>query len=399
MSEIVARNHNGFNDVPTVKKIGNRSVEAFTNTSVDQRRVFVQVSPSTSIPSNLLSAGQLDFRLENNIDRIGTVYLRVDYTNSSGANFVHSGPTDMWIQQIQIYANNGSTLLYQTNDPVGTFLINSVLQSRNEHEITASLRGTSAAYATGGITTATATSGSYYISIAPNFWRSTHLRTYCIDGNFLVRVKFQDASSIITSGTWTTTACYLELTGYMESEEQKKLLIQRSDKPKIFSYYAPQTHSETLNLSASTQYQVRLSGINGYCNQIFFVLRAIANATSPANQFSFERPDNFDFLDPQAKSITGFKNQTASDMVILYSHMYDNLFINNTNACVYSFSQSPVSDVSAGSVHGGIEMKGYHILQFTTSSTITPGSFQVLVYAMCNESLVIENALAKTTRH
>jgi len=399
MSQIVARNNNAFNDVPVVKNIGGRNVEAFTNTSVPQRRVFVQVSPSTAISSNILQGSQLEFRLENPVDRIGTCYLRIDWANSSGANFVHSGPTDMWLQQIQIYANNGSVLLYQTNDPVATFLINSVLQSRNEYENSAALRGSDANYSTGTITNGTGTSGSYYISLAPNFWRSLHLRPYTFDGNLIVRIKFQDAANIISSGTWTTTACYLEFTGYMESEEQKKQMIQRAEKPKILSYYAPQVHMETLTLAASTQYQVRLSGINGYTNQIFFVLRSVAYATSPANQFDFERPLNFDILDPQAKSLTGFKNQSTPDMLILYSHLYDNKFLLNTNACVYTFSQSPGGDVAMGSFHGGVDMRGYHILQFNTQSTIVPGSFQVLVYAMCNESLIIENAQLKTTRH
>lgn len=399
MSQLVAGNPNAFNDIPLVKNIGSKSVEAYTNHSCPQRRVFVQVSPSTAISTNILQSAQLDFRIENPVDRIGAAYLRIDWANTSGANFVHSGPTEMWLQQIQIYANNGSTLLYQTIDPVANFLINSCLMSRNEHENTAALRGTSNAYATGVITNATGTSGSYYISLCPNFWRSTRLRPFTIDGNLLVRVKFQDPASLISSGTWTTTACYLELSGYMESETQTRLELSRAEKPKIFSYYAPQYHLETLTLAASTQYIVRMSGINGWVNQLFFVLRPIANATDPNNQFSFVRPDNFDILDPQSKSLTGFKVQTTNDMVILYSHLYDNLFINNTNACVYSFSQTPVGDVASGSWNGGFKMDGYHILQFTTGATLVGGSYQILIYGMANESIIIERANAKSSKH
>jgi hypothetical protein len=65
-----------------------------------------------------------------------TCYLRIDYSNSSGRNFVCSAP------QVKIYANNGSTLLCQIINPVGTFMIDHVRMSRNEHEITASLKGT-----------------------------------------------------------------------------------------------------------------------------------------------------------------------------------------------------------------------------------------------------------------
>lgn len=399
MSQLVAANKNSYHDIPVVKSIAGKSVETFNNTSSHQRRVFVQVSPSTAISSNVLNGNSLDFRIENPIDRIGSAYIRIDWSNSSGAAFVHSGPTAMWIQQVQIYANNGSTLLYQTNDPVQNWLISSILMSRNEHETTAALRGTSAVYATSTISEPDGSSGSYYIDLSPNFWRSTKLRTYCIDGNLLVRIKFQESANIITSGSWTTTAVNLELSGYMEDEQQKKLLIQRAEKPKVFSYYAPQRHTETLTLNASTQYQIRMSGINGWVNQLFFVLRPIALSTTPAGQFSFIRPDFFDILDPQSKSLTGFKNQTSRDMVMLYSHLYDNQFINNTAACVYSFSQTPVADVKNGSFNGGVYMEGYHLLQFNTDALLITGSYQVLIYAMCNESLIIEKALVRTSRN
>ncbi len=398
MNQILANSPNAFNDVPVVKNIGGRNVEAYTNLSVDQRRVFVQISPTTAISSNVLAGSTLDFRIENNIDRVTSCLLRVDWSNTSGSNIVHSGPTNMWVQQVQIFAENGSTLIYQTLDPVENWILESVLMSRQEHEVTATLRGTTAAYSTAAITDATATSGSYYYSLCPNFWRSLHIRPYTIDGNFLIRVKFQDTANVITSGTWTTTASYLEFTGYMENEAQKKVMIQRAEKPKYFSYYAPQRHVETLTLAASTQYQVRLSGLNGYANQLFFALRPIASASSPALQFTFVRPDTFDILNASAQSLTGFKNQSASDMIILYSHMYDNVFINNTNACVYSFSQSPTTDCATGTWNGGVHLQGYHILQFTTGSGLAGGSYQVLVYAMCNESLSIENAKARSSR-
>lgn len=397
MSQLVAANKNSFHDIPVVKSIGGKNVETFNNTSSHQRRVFVQVSPTTAISSNVLLGQSLDFRIENPVDRIGSVYLRVDWSNTSGANFIHSGPTAMWIQQVQIFANNGATLLYQTNDPIQNWLISSILMSRNEHETTAALRGTDADYVTTTITENTATSGSYYIDLSPNFWRSVKLRPYCIDGNLLIKVKFQEAANIITSGTWTTSGVYLEMSGYMEDEQQKKLLLARSDKPKNFSYYAPQRHVETLTLAASSQYSVRMS-INGWVNQLFFALRISTLATSVSGQFTFVRPENFDILDPQSKSLTGFKSQTANDMVMLYSHLYDNQFIANTGACVYSFSQTPLVDVKTGSFNGGELMQGYHILQFTTPATFVGGTYEVLIYAMCNESLIIEAGNIKATR-
>jgi hypothetical protein len=50
------------------------------------------------------------------------------------------------IQQVQIYSNNGSTLLYQHVNEVEQYLINCVTTSRNEHENSAAYHLTSAAY-------------------------------------------------------------------------------------------------------------------------------------------------------------------------------------------------------------------------------------------------------------
>ena len=400
MSLILAQNPNAMNDLPVPKQIGNKKIEAFVNTSVSQRRVYVQISPSSAISSNVISGGSLEYRLENNVDRITSCYLRVDYTNSSGADFVCScGPAQ--IRQIEIFSNNGATLLYQTTSAVANFLIDAVNLSRTEWNTTASMRATTAeTYATGVQTIPNGQSGSLFYSIAPQFWRSLKLRSYTIDGNFLIKIKFKDPSTIIQSGTFTTTSANLQFTGYMEDDKQKQVAVQRASVPKALAYYAPQQHLETLNLSPSSTYNVRLSGINGWVNTLYFVVRAVADATSPNNVFRFYRPYSYDFLDPSSSSITGFKQQLSNfDQVIIYSHQFDNEFINHTGACVYSFSQSPASDMATGAWHGGVEMRGSHYLQITTEPNLPAGSYEVHVYAMCNETLVIEKAQVRSTRH
>jgi len=394
----LAANPNAYNNQPVVYNIGGKDWEAYTNTSINQRRVMIAVSPTTSIPSNVLNGNTMDFRLENPIDRIGTVYLRIDYVNSSGANFVHTGPVNNFINQLQIFANNGSTLLYQTIDPVETWLMKSVSLSRNEHEVTAALRGTSATYSTAPITEAAGASGSYYYSVAPNFFRALALRTYSFDGNLLIRFQWANAASSIISGTWTTNNVQLEITGYMEPKSQKELILKRAEVPKLFSYYSPQRHIETLTLAAGSQYTFLISGITGWVNQLYFVVVPVANVDDPTLQLTFTRFASFDILDESSKSVTGYKPQSEDDMIISYSHIYNNLFINNSGAHVWSFSQAPVSDFSTGSSNGTVYMKGYHKLQFTTYPTLVAGTYEITVIGVCNEMLIIKNAQLSTTR-
>lgn len=397
MSLILAKNPNARNDIPLAMDIGNVRAETYGNTSVPQRRVLTQTAPSSGIASNVINGGNLEFKLENQVDRIGSAYVKVDYTNASGAAFVCS-TCMMHIESIQIYANNGSTLLYQDNNSVSHFLMDATLLSRNEWENIAGLRGTDANYSTAVQTIADGAQGSFYYCLSPNFWRSIKFRSYCVDGNLLVRIRFQPGANIIQSGTFTTTSAVLLTTGYMEAEGQRKLLLSRANNLKAFGYYAPQLHKETINLTGGNTVPIRLSGISGWVNQMAFAIRPVASASSPALQFTFVRPQSFDILDPSQKSLTGFKAQTMQDMILLYSHGYDNLFINKTNACVYSFSQSPVADVASSNWHGGVEMRGDHYLQITLPTGWVAGSYEITIVAVCNESLTIDGGKATSTR-
>lgn len=396
---ILANNPNAYNDIPQTMNVSGKQAEAFTNKSVEQRREMVFVNPSSAISSNVLDGAVLDYRVENVIDRISACYLRVTYNNASGGNFVMCPPSG-WLASIEIYANNGSTLLYQSSAAnIEQWILDSCFRDRNEHNTTAAIRGTNSAYTTAQITIANGATGSYYVCIAPQFFRSLHLRAYSFDGNLLIRLRFQSASlNYITSGSWTTTEAVLLFSGYNESEHQQKYILSKATIPKCLSYYSFQRHNETQTLAASTKYQVRLSGIRGHVNFLAFGLRPIANASDPNLQFTFVRPDSFDILNASNQSITGFKPQTVNDMILMASHLLPNEFILNTNLSVWSFSQNPQQDIATGSNNGYEQFEGFHSLEWNTSSALTPGSYQILVYAICNEALIIQNAQLSSTR-
>jgi hypothetical protein len=331
---------NTFNDVPGQAKIGNQNVKTFAYKYVPQRHIIVNVNPTSAIFSNVLQGATIDYRIELGIiDRISGAgcQLRVAYSNTSGANCVIAIP-EKWLVNIQIYANNGFTLIYQHVNEVEQYLINSVTLSRNEHENTAAYRGTSSIYATGTLTISNGATGYLFVKIAPLFWKALHLRPYSIDGQLLIRLQFDTGAANISSGSMTTTEAILRLSGYEEPEAQKKLILSKAMLPKNFFYYNPQRYIESLSLTTSLSYTVRLSGIHGNCNQLFFVLRAAANIGSLANSFSFTRVANFEILDESNVSVVGFSPVTESDMIMQYSHQYDNVFILNTNAYVWSFS-------------------------------------------------------------
>lgn len=401
MSDILIQDYpNAMNDVAHQVQIGNNKVESFSFKNVPQRRSVVTINPTTSISSNILAGAQIDFRVENCVDRFSggnAVYLRVAYNNTSGANCVIA-PAECQIGLIQIYSNNGSNLLYQQQNNSESYVANNIVTSRTEHEGIAALKLTSAAYATGVVTISNAQTGYYYIPICPLFWKSIHLRPYTISGNLLIRVQFNNAAINISSGSMTTTEAVLRVSGYYESEEQKKMMINKALLPKNFFYFAPQRHIETQTLAVSSTYTIRLSGIRGIAPVLFFCIRSTANISSPGNQYNWVRCSSFEILDSANVALTGYNPVTEDDMQLSYSHQFDNLFLNNTGAHVYSFSQQPVGNLATGTLDGSVFFDGFHSLRFTTKSTITPGSYEIMVCCLCNENLKLRNSVLLSSR-
>lgn len=391
---------NAMNDMPAQTTVGNRKIESFSNKCVPQRKVMVNVNPSTSVPANIWASGAVDFRLEEQVDRIGGngVWLRIAYSNTSGANCVLS-PVQAWLKNVQVCSNNGSTLLYQQTDNTETFLINQIVMSRDEYEnIASDAFRSDANYSTANITIATGTSGYVYIPVCPLFFKSCKLRPYSINGNLLIRFQFNPASINISSGSMTCTEAALRISGYMEGEAQKKKVRANALVPKNYFYYAPQRHIENMTLAPSTTYNVRLSGITGHVNQLIFCIRSAANGALPAGQFTYDRCASYEILDQNNVSLSGHTVIHDYEMVLNYAHQYPNKFILNNNCNVHSFSQSPIGDLATGTISGYHYFDGFCGLRFTTRSTLTAGSFTVYVIALANETLSIVNANASSTR-
>jgi hypothetical protein len=89
---------------------------------------------------------------------------------------------EAWLANLQIYSNNSLNILYQYTNEIESFVINSTTLNRNEHEVSATYRGTDSLYAIGVLTIANNQSGYLYLTLAPLFWKSIHKQPYSIDG-------------------------------------------------------------------------------------------------------------------------------------------------------------------------------------------------------------------------
>ena len=391
---------NASNNIPVPMEHpgDNQIYDSYTTKTVGtNRREMVFVNPQSAISQTLLSSNNVvDYRWENNIDLIKTAYLRIKYNNSSGSNCVHATPA-AFLSNIELYSDNGSTLLFNSTNSVENWLVNNLLLSRNEHELTASQRGTDATYTSPEITVANGASGYYYVWLLPLIYSALKIRPYSVEGNFLLRVRF--ASNNISSGTMTTEECVLVVSGIREDEITRKYVLANSDIPKRLSYYGIQRHVDQRTLAASSKYQIKLTGITGLVNSLFFILREAAYITDTSDQFTFTRVDQFDILDSSNRSLTGYKIQQIDDMILEYSHQVNNLFINNSNIHFWSFSEMPISDYITGSSNGCVPFNSQNILEIYTPAALTPGDYQIIVVCLTNELMTIDDGYVKTTRN
>lgn len=398
MDLILPQYESDFNDMPSIKKFGRSEVYANTNKSVHQQRIQVLKSPSSAAPSTManLANSTVEFRLENEVDRITHTDLRIEWSNTSGANMV-SCTYCAFPRQVQIFSDNGSKLLYTLNSNVVNYLSDVLFKSREHHENTAALRGTTDAYGNGTITHATATSGTIIIPIAELFWHAK-IRPYEINGNLLIKVSFVNTATLISSGAMNINSVQLAVHGYYESEPQQKMVKSRSLQPKNLFYYAIQEHSETLALGASSTASIRLSGIKGHIPLLAFFIRDVANISSPAAQFSCLRVQSFEVTNEKNQSIVGYSPVSEVDMLNNFAFQFPNKLLLNWNIHVYSWTQSPVGDMALGSFNGGSEFNGFHSLKFTCKSTMASSTYEVLTFGFTSESLKFNHGNVSASR-
>lgn len=386
---------NAVNEMPQVSKIGDKSVMTYDYKCTEQRRAFVTVNPTTAVAANILNGSQVDFRFENQADRIAqNMYLRIDYANTGIVNAVVATP-ESFISQIQIFSDNGSTLLYQTISNIETYLLNNIVLTRNEHENTAVYRGTNANYSIGVSSFAPGVTGTWLLPIAPGFWKSTHFRPYSIYGNLLIRIFFSPGSQNIVSGALTTTNVVLRVNQYYEPALQKNLILRDAMLPKNFFYFAPQRHIETVNLTANVPYTLRLTGLKGSANMLLFTIQQQAFVTDPNNQFNFQDVISYEILDSANVSLSGYEPVTQAEHQVAYAHQIDNRFAQFRGFQCHSFSQAPIGDLARGTLNGLVKFDGFHSLRVTIPST---GTYTITAVAPCSETLKIVEGRVSTTR-
>lgn len=370
--------------------------KAESSSIIAQHKVIVNAQPNVTVDANLLNAGLIEFRLEKGfVDILDHIYVKMVINNNTGGS-VTLAPSQLMIDRWEIYSNNGNKLIFQKYGQ--EMWCDNTYFSRNEWEVMAGFFNSNAQYSTTGLVVLNGVSRTFYIPLI-SFFTPTKLHLAGLSGQLLIRLRFNTSALTLLAGTLpTTTDCALQLRGRMEPEEIKNERVNSyMNLHHSLSFLAVQRMSQQITLAASSQYSVVLSGIRGIASTFYFSIRALP--ITATNQASYIAIADWDCQEQDGRSSVGYYRRTFADMQLDNAESFDNLFTNNVNLHMITFTNNPVQDYTRGSNHGYHCFTSFEKLSFTTPSVFTAGNYQIDIYASVHESAHIDQGVLTTSRN
>jgi hypothetical protein len=122
---------------------------------------------------------------------------------------------------------------------------------------------------------------------------------------------------------------------------------------------------------------------------LFFMLHSGPNTRS--TQGTYQAVASYDIQMASGESLTGHYVKLHEDSRLENAELFDNLFGSNKSWYFISFSSHPAEDYGTGSNQGYQVFTGTEKLVFTTKASITPGSFQIDIFALNSCHLHVKN--------
>ena len=251
---------NTFIDVITPQKIRKMA----SHRVVAQVKQVLSVAPSTSISSGLLNGGTVDFRLEQSVDCIDYLSIKISVQNATGSACTIV-PSQMLIQRVDVWANNGGNLLCQFFGQE-LFLSNIFLSTNEFLNMSGGLK-LGANYQNDGVAYANGDTDLLYLHLFQPFY-PTKLMQEGLKSNLLIRVLFNTQAMNLVSGSGLPDVTNIEclITGRDQPDFINKQMLTYYRDPQIpiqLNFTNIQRMTQTLTLSPSSNYNMVLSSILG----------------------------------------------------------------------------------------------------------------------------------------
>lgn len=354
-----------------------------------KNRVMVRQAPSTAVNgASFLNGGQVDFKIDRGLLSIlNHAYLQIKITNATGAA-VTLAPMQLAVDRIEFFAGNGGNIL--TTVWGQSLYLSNLFMSRDEIEGSFSNFGLAANYATTGDVLAIAASKVYYIPIL-HLLPAAKLHLAGLNSELTIRVWMQSSAFTILAGAHPTiTDTSLILKGYEEPNSVRvgrRAVYNSAHLSLRLPYLNWMNNRDTQALAVSSQYTSILQSIKGVIAGLIITLRPVG--FTGATQANYQPVASIDLHLASGESMLGHYVRLHEDFRLEAAETFSNLFNTFKDFYVISFAEDLAGDYATGRNTGYHVFTGTEKLQFTTTATIVPGSFQIDVWALSHEHLNI----------
>lgn len=355
-----------------------------------QARACVQIQPNTSVNSNLLNAGIVEFELSKDVlSRLDQVNLKITVSNTTGGNVVFA-PTRAWVQQVEVYGDNGGNLIYlQRYEDSFAELAHYNSQDWSLIAPSECMNDTYAVDGSAASATLANNASQSFVHRLQTLVQGGALHLSGLKSKILLRYTFQQSSYTIISGALpNVTQSILLLEGVYEPKSVMDLKYQLYMKsPLTVKFIDHFRNTQQMTLAANSQYKIVLSALRGLAAWLWVGIRPAARTA--ANQYDFSATNaltNFDVQDQNGMSLIGFYQRQVTPFddttsIIYPESGFDNYFPRYTGLKLIPFAENVNLTFKTGANTGFQVFTSFEQLLFTTSASFTPGNYEILILA------------------
>lgn len=352
-------------------------------------RETLAIYPAQTVPSTFLQgASTLQIQIPPTTQFLK--HLRIEFTvsNTSG-DIVTVLPVPLWFQSLQIQGNNGNIVLQQWTSPPGLFLsqianipdeqLMSISGAENINSNDPSLPGPSANIAPGA-------SRKYYLGLEDAFWENVPLWMGDLRGNLILTLNSSpnsilDSGSIAPSSAIILSNCRALATVVYPSQDQISYMARQNIRDNQFLQQS--ITSQQMSLAANAQYNVRMSGNQGYCPWIWVTTRGpLPFATADLARNWPDITQNLQILDASGNPIVQqVDEQFLSSFMAKDYWQGSQVFTEMGGVTQWSFSNAPSYVQKSGAVFGGYVLTSQEQYVFQTEGNTVSGTYEINIIA------------------
>jgi hypothetical protein len=382
------KNHLPTNQVSEVHTHGTNGMKASHALALPPMNIFggiIRSKPQSGFnQANLISGrGQLDYHL-NSAGYCEKLALEIELTCAVAVSVI----PHYLIDRIELYSTEGNIISTIYGDCVYGNKINQGLEIFNRIK---DIENLDSNYNAKALVAATP---YRFVVHLPTFIDGSQLKLSAVKDQLKIKIWFSDLGVVAGNATdISVSLCDIlqytqQLGAPLEAMEQKRKSMGNF----YFRFLNPvRIASNTMAMTAGSQYDVRLSSANSLSAYLFFVIRASPLTT---NINTFVQIDSYELLDKD-NTIVGLKQTNESHKFM--SLRFEGDIFNYKNIYTIPFALNTESAMN-GSQVGFYAFTSNEILRIYTGAAFANGNYRIDVYSMDYNMLCLKDGALNVSK-